>query len=107
MENQKDTERRLLAEASYVYNVDAWEFTHNDVGDLMECAYAACQYDGSILTVGRLKALPHAYAVNVPISYDDGGEPDDWEVLVFETREAATAAYEAALPPSPKSESSQ
>jgi hypothetical protein len=92
-----ETERRLLAEADYVYDVENWEATHNDFGTLADEADIRFNSYGEIMVVGRLKALPHAYGVNLPTTFDDDGDPVDWEVAVFETREAAVAAWTAAL----------
>jgi hypothetical protein len=96
-----DQESRLLAEADYVYDFENWETTYDDVGTLSDEGDLNFQYSGEITAIGRLKALPLAYAVNMPVSFDDDGDPDDWEVQVFETREAAAEAFRAALAGSP------
>lgn len=90
-------ERNLLGEADYYYDRNNWEATHSDFGTLCDESWECYWSDaGTVRTVGRLKELPPVYAVNIPISFHEG-EPEDYEVRVFETAEAATAAYAAAL----------
>lgn len=91
-------EKRLLAEADYVFSVDDWESTHEDFGTLADEGDLNTLYRGEITTVGRLKSLPNAYAINLPETFDEDGNPEDWEVKLFATREAATAAFNALVP---------
>lgn len=96
--DQQETERRLLAESDFLFNLDEWECTHNDFGTLADEGDLSCRYGGEITTIGRLKTLAHAYAVNVPVSWHEG-EPDDWEVKLYPTREAAVSAFKTATAP--------
>lgn len=91
-----EVEKRLLAEADYVYDQDKWEATHNDFGTLADEGDLTCLIKGEITTVGRLKSLPNAYAINIPVSFDGDGDPEDWEVQIFETLESAQSAYRKA-----------
>lgn len=92
-----EVERRLLGEADYVYNPENWEVTCNDLSELSETEDLHSMWHGEVLKFGRLKELPPAYAVNVAVSWDDDGDPEEWEVKVFETEEDAKAAYLSAL----------
>lgn len=89
-------ERRLLSEADFMYDRDDWCVTHHDLAGVSEQTDLNFDYTGRIVDVGRLQALPNIYAVNLPISWTESG-PEEWEVSVFTTREAAEAAYRAAL----------
>ena len=95
MSEPDETERRLLAEADYFYDCDDWETTHSDLYGVTE--QTDFGHNGKVVQVGRLKELPCVYAVNVPIAFDEAGEPEEWEPRAFETCEAAEAAFKAAL----------
>ena len=88
-----EEEARLLKEADHVFDQDNWESTCPDLGTLIETAGWDRDYDGSIHRLGRLKAIPDAYVVNLPESFDDEGEPEDWDVRMFSNVEAAKAAW--------------
>ena len=98
LSEQKVVERKLLAEADYFYDLDDWHTTYHDLGDVCEGTDLDYSFAGRIISVGRLKALPTVFAVNLPVSYDEDGGVDEWEVSVFETHEAAQAAFRAAFP---------
>lgn len=85
----------LVREADYFYDRDYWDVTCNDLYELSEISDLGSDFQGRIVTVGRLKALPNAYAINIPVEFDDD-EPIEWEVKLFETAEAAQAAFKKA-----------
>lgn len=92
----KEAERRLLADADFFYWKDDWETTHDDLSGVCE-QVLDFDYSGNVTHVGRLKSLPDIYAVNVPVRWSDDGEPDEWEVRVYLTREGAERAFQDAI----------
>lgn len=47
-----------------------------------------------VVEVGTLIAGPTMWVAKVPVAWDDDGDPEDWEVQWFDTKEAAEAAAE-------------
>ena len=75
----------------FVYAMEDWETTwpfedRNMIADDMDV--------GAVREVGTLIAGPSMWVANVPISWDGDGDPEDWEVRWFDTKEAAEAAAE-------------
>lgn len=95
-----DNGDHLLKDCDHIFNVNDWEttFGSDSIYELAEAADITWENSAKIATVGRLRALSSVYAVNVPVEYDDDGDVSEWEVKVFETREAAEAAFKAAFP---------
>lgn len=65
--------------ADYFYKFTEWDETHHDLESLLECA----DYDGVVIEVGRLKALPNSF---IAIYTNENEERENKE---FPTKEEA------------------
>ena len=86
-------EDALLAEADHVYVLHNWECTYPDFGTLSDAEEMDMR--GEIVAIGRLVELRPVFAVSLPTTFDEDGDPEDWEATVFETRAEAEAALAA------------
>lgn len=73
----------------FVYVLEDWECTwpfddRDMIADDMD--------GGAIREVGTLIAGPSMWVAQVPVSWDEDGDPEEWEVQWFDTKEAAEAA---------------
>lgn len=82
-------EIKLKREPDFVYDADSWEYTlpwneRDLIPDGMD-------WDAIIPVQTLFKGVRYFTAL-VPITFDDNGDPDEWEVKWFDTREEAEAA---------------
>ncbi len=77
----------------FVYDPENWETTY-DASDL--CCVTEEMPVGGIMKVGRIKSLPTQFAAHVVTARDDDGDPEDWEVELFDTEAEALAVAAAA-----------
>lgn len=83
----------------HFYNADDWEVTHCVTDQWAVDDWLDEAGRSAVIEVSTLIEGPKAFAVQVPLEYDEDGEPSDWETRYFPTPEAARAALSKAKAP--------
>lgn len=82
----------------YFYNPDDWEVTHDVTDQWAVDEWLDDAPRTAVIELATLVQGPKAYAVHMPIEYDEDGNPCDWEARYFPTPEEARAALSKARP---------
>lgn len=85
-------------EADCVWVIDDPEYTFcpDDLSDLFD---GFGPQDRGPTHIGVSKTVAKLWAVNVPIEFDEEGDPEEWEIRFYDTKEEADEALANAKAP--------